>query len=340
MTVPAYLVKGSDDVLRGDGLRTLLDGLVGDGDRSLLVEEVDLDLAELGAAVDAAQTPPFLTERRIVVVRRLGRFSKADELAPLLGYLDDPLPTTTLVAVWEKSAEPSAKAARLPTTLTKAITAAGGEIVDADAPSGRGLAGWVAEQLRAAELDVDARARDAVVAVLGEDAGALVGIVERLVGAHGAGARLGMAEVEPFLGQEGGVPPWELTDALDRGAVPDALDKLHRMLRAGDRHPLAIMATLQSHYLRMARLDGAGARGEKEAAALLGLKGSTFPAKKALAQSAKLGPDGIRRAVALLAEADLDLRGARAWPGELVIEVLVARLARLSRTGAPARRAG
>ena len=103
MTVPAYLVKGSDDVLRGDGLRTLLDGLVGDGDRSLLVEEVDLDLAELGAAVDAAQTPPFLTERRIVVVRRLGRFSKADELAPLLGYLDDPLPTTTLVAVWEKS---------------------------------------------------------------------------------------------------------------------------------------------------------------------------------------------------------------------------------------------
>ena len=32
-----------------------------------------------------------------------------------------------------------------------------------------------------------------------------------------------------------------------------------------------------------------------------------------------------------LARADLDLRGAKAWPPELVMEVLVARLARLSR---------
>ena len=36
-------------------------------------------------------------------------------------------------------------------------------------------------------------------------------------------------------------------------------------------------------------------------------------------------------AVDLLATADVDLRGQRAWPGELVMEVLVARLTRLSR---------
>ncbi len=340
MTIPAYLVKGADDVLRGEALTALVDRLVGDGDRSLLVEEVDLDSAELGAAVDAAQTPPFLTERRIVVIRKLGRFSKADELSPLYGYLNDPLPTTTLVAVWERSAEPSAKAARMPPTLSKAITAAGGEVVDTDAPSGRGLAGWVTEQLKAAGLDLDSQGRGAVLEVLGEDAGSLVGIIERLSGAYGSGVKLSYGDIEPFLGAAGGVPPWELTDAIDKGDVSGSLDKLHRMMRAGDRHPLAIMATLQSHYTRMLRLDGAGARGEKEAADVLGLKGSTFPAKKALAQSRQLGPAGIRRAIALLAGADVDLRGARAWPGELVIEVLVARLARLSRPqGATARRA-
>ena len=36
------------------------------------------------------------------------------------------------------------------------------------------------------------------------------------------------------------------------------------------------------------------------------------------------------RAVDLLAEADLDLRGGKAWPDDLVLEVLVARLARLA----------
>lgn len=331
MSAPAHLVKGSDDVLRGDALSTLIDRLVGDDDRSLLVDEFDLDVVELGAAVDAAQTPPFLTERRIVVVRRLGVLSKTDELAPLLAYLEDPLPSTELVLVWERSNEPSGRAARMPPALTKAVTAAGGEVLDTDAPSGRGLGAWVGEQLSAAGLEVDGRARDRITESLGEDAGGLIGLVERLVGAFGPGSRLGLDDIEPYLGPAGGVPPWELTDAIDKGDVAGSIDRLQRMLRAGDRHPLAIMATLQSHYLRMARLDGADVRGEKEAAALLGMKGSTFPAKKALTQVRKLGPSGVRRAVALLATADLDLRGAKAWPGDLVMEVLVARLASLSR---------
>ncbi len=342
MTVPVHLVKGSDDVLRGEALSTLLDRLVGTDERSLLVDEFDLDVVKLGAAIDAAQTPPFLTERRIVVVRRFGRFSKADEVKELVAYLDDPLASTALVLVWERAVAPveagesAAKAPRIPPNLTKAVTAAGGEILDAD-PQGKNLGGWVGDQLAAAGLDVDPRVRDRIATTLGEDAGALVGLIEVLRGAYAPGTRLTTEDVEPFLGPAGGVPPWELTDAIDSGDVPTALDRLRRMMGAGDRHPLAIMATLQSHYTRMLRLDGAGVRGEKEAAQVLGLKGSTFPARKALNQSKKLGGAGVRRAVQLLATADVDLRGARAWPGELVMEVLVARLTALSRPARGAR---
>ena len=42
---------------------------------------------------------------------------------------------------------------------------------------------------------------------------------------------------------------------------------------------------------------------------MLGMKGSTFPARKALQQSRRLGTERVRRAVELLAAADLDLRG-------------------------------
>jgi DNA polymerase-3 subunit delta len=38
----------------------------------------------------------------------------------------------------------------------------------------------------------------------------------------------------------------------------------------------------------------------------------------------------VVRAIGLLAQADLDLRGAKEWPDELVMEVLVARLSRLA----------
>jgi hypothetical protein len=54
-----------------------------------------------------------------------------------------------------------------------------------------------------------------------------------------------------------------------------------------------------------------------------------------------MGPDAIHEAVQLLARADLDLRGQRELPEDAVLEVLVARLCRLSghrRTAAAGRR--
>lgn len=335
MPAPVHLVKGGDDVLRGDVLSTLVERLVADGDRSMMVEEFAGNDYELGAVVAAAQTPPFLADRRVVVARHLGRFARAEELVGLLAYLDDPMPTTRLVLVWERPVDPTARLGAVPAKLAKAVTSAGGEVHGADAPVGRAMAGWVTEQLSTAGISVDEEGRRTIVEVLGDDAGALLGLIERLVGTFGTGAVLADADIEPYLGSAGGVPPWELTDALDRGDVAAALDRLHRMMDGGGRHPLAIMSTLQVHYGRMLRLDGAEIRGEQQAAELLGMKGSTFPAKKALAQGRRLGHRGVVRAIRLLAQADLDLRGATAWPEELAMEVLVARLAALARSSTP-----
>jgi DNA polymerase-3 subunit delta len=127
------------------------------------------------------------------------------------------------------------------------------------------------------------------------------------------------------------VPPWDLTDAIDKGDRTRALDLLQRMIGQGDRHPFQVLATLHSHFARILRLDGADVASEQQAAELLGIKGSTFPAKKALGQARKLGHDRIVRIMGLIAEADLDLRGGKAWPDGLVLEVLVARIATMSR---------
>jgi DNA polymerase-3 subunit delta len=154
------------------------------------------------------------------------------------------------------------------------------------------------------------------------------GILETLESAYGDSRILKVADVEPFLGEAGGVPPWDLTDALDRGDTTKALLLLHRMMRAGERHPLQVMAILHNHYTKLLTLDGADAGDEASVAAVLGIKPG-FPARKALDQYRKLGNSGVVRAIALLAQADLDLRGAKEWPDELVMEVLVARLSRL-----------
>ncbi|HZA78600.1 MAG TPA: DNA polymerase III subunit delta [Acidimicrobiales bacterium] len=329
LDAPVYLVRGDDDVILRDAARELIHRLLGDVDPGLAVEEIGRDRFQpsdaseptIAPLVQAAQTPPFLTERRIVVGRDLEVFTRAEQVAPLVAYLDDPLPTTSLVLVWAQG--------RVPKSLIDAVKGCGGEQVDTS--PGRKVAAWVDEQLAAAGLKLDRAGTDRLVAWLGDDPQRLVGLIGTLVGAFGEAARLGVEDIEPLLGEGGGVPPWELTDPLDRGDIAKALAKLRRMLDGGGRHPLVVMATLHGHYARMLQLDGADVRGEKDAATLLGLRGSTFPARKALAQARRLGHDRIVEAISLIAAADLDLRGGKAWPEDLVLEVLVARLARLAR---------
>jgi DNA polymerase-3 subunit delta len=321
------LLRGDDEVILRDAVRLLVDELADGEDRSLVVEEVEVGATDddgndpLLALVDAAQTPPFLTEHRVVLGRVVDKRERNDQVSPLVDYLTDPLPTTRLVLEW--------RTGKVPKALLEAVTRAGGEQVDTS--PGRKVGEWVQQHLAEAQLKVDAEGRQRLTTWVGDEPSRLLGLIDLLRSTYGAGAKLGVAEMEPFLGSDGGVPPWDLTDAIDRGDRARALELLQRMLGPGDRHPFQILATLHSHVARILRLDGADVTSEAQAAQLLGMKGSTFPARKALSQARKLGHDRIVRMVDLLAEADLDLRGGKAWPDHLVLEVLVARLATMSR---------
>ena len=331
------LLKGNDDTLLSRAVSDQVAALVGSGDSSLMVEELTEEQYRMEdesfastRLVDAAQTPPFLTERRVVVGRHLGRFSKGADVEALAAYLASPLASTDLVLVWERGISPKQdRMPAIPKGLTEALKAAGAEIIDAGIPSGKNASAWLDRQLKTAAVTVDARAANHIAAHLGEQRARVVSLLSTLESVYGPEVTIGVDEVEPFLGESGDVPPWDLTDAIDSGKIDVSLDNLHRMMAAGGRHPLQIMATLQTHYIRMLKLDGAPISGEKQAAQLLGMKGSTFPAKKALTQTKKLGSGGVRRAIELLADADRGLRGESGWPPELVMEVLVARLANL-----------
>ena len=78
----------------------------------------------------------------------------------------------------------------------------------------------------------------------------------------------------------------------------------------------------------MMRLDGRDVQSAEAAAQILG--GKAFTAGKVLDQYKKLGSSKVAQAVSLLAQADVDLRGGKDWPPELVMEVLIARLSRLA----------
>ncbi len=154
-----------------------------------------------------------------------------------------------------------------------------------------------------------------------------------------AARRSTFASVEPYLGDAGDVPVWDLTDALDAGDAAKAIAVARRMLESRRRAGLQIVAALQRHYLNMSALEGSSARTKDEAAATLGHQ--RLPGRQGARHGHASAPRASRRRCTGSRGADLDLKGAVSYGGRdlesdldvtelTVIEVLVARLARLS----------
>jgi DNA polymerase-3 subunit delta len=276
------------------------------------------DEIEVSVVVDALTTPPFLADRRIVVLRDAGRLVAADA-ARLVTCLDDPLPGVTLVV--------AAGNGTIPAALVKAIDRLGA-VIDTAVGTGRARTQWLVDRLHEGPVRLDARAGSRLGEHLGGDVSRMRGLLDALAAAYGEGASIDVERLEPFLGEAGTVAPWDLSDAIDAADTAAALGALRRLFGAGAFHPLQVLAILHRHYQAMLRLDGSGVTTPDEAAARLGMR-SAYPARKALEQGRRLGPAGISRAVTLLAEADLDVRGRSALPAETVLEVLVGRLSRL-----------
>ena len=319
---PVYLVKGDDAALVAQAVRALLDEVVGDGDHALVVEEIGggaTDELSVGAVVDACLTPPFLVDRRVVVVREAGRLLTAD-VPRLVEVVQDPLPSSVLILV--------GGGGTIPAPLVKAVTAAG-RVIDVTTSKAGDRKAWLHEHLRAAPVKLEPQAADLLARHVGEDLGRVEGLLGALSAAYGEGARVTADDLAPYLGEAGNVPRYELTDAIDKGEPGRALTVLRRMLEAGGLVPVQVLATLHGHFSNMLLLDGDDVSTDRDAAAVLGT--APFVAKKALEQSRRLGSTRIAEAINLIAAADLDVRGASGMDAEVVIEVLVARLARQTR---------
>lgn len=319
-----HLIKGNEVVLVAEAVRRVVDDLGAEGFTS--VEEFSGPDYTLGEVVMAASTPSMFGGRALVA-RDTQRFKSAD-VVELCEWASQPRSDAVVVVVWEKG-EGEGRAAPVPKALSAAV-AEFGQLHDASPPTGRGRDVWVREQLGQFAVELTPRAVNLVLERIGDDAGRIVGLRRTVEGAFAPGRRIDVDELEPFVGEAGSVPPWDLTDAIDRGDRQAAIVTVQRMVSRGERHPLQVMASLINHFTNIAALSGSGCRDERQAAALLGMKGSTFPAKKALTAADRLGAVNVRTAISLLADADVAMRGGSGLPPEYTLEVLVGRLAALS----------
>jgi len=326
-----YLIRGDEPSIVSRELEKLTISLLENEDKSLVVEELleddyqtDSEIYSVESLVSAIQTVPFLTRKRIVIGRDFARFSKKEDLEPLFAYMKDPIETNYLILVWEKGAKLQ-RANQIPKSLIEAVNGCG-EVIDIRV--GRKVNGWIREQVGESSIMLDEASITLLEKSVGEEIARIPAILATLESVFGSGSDLQSSDIEPYIGQAGNVVPWELTDRITSGNAASALGILTRMQGNGAQHQMQILGFLSNHYFRILQLSGRSGVTSEEAANLLGDK-SAYRAKKTLSEANRLGPEKSKRAIQLLAEADVNLRGGTGVPAETVMEVLVARLSSL-----------
>lgn len=309
-SMPAvHLVHGSEEHLVSEAIDELRKKLIGERPADLVLTEFDGDDA-IPRMLEAAHTPAFVDGRRVLMAR-LGNVSAADGDL-LVSYIEAPLLDAVLVI----SAE-----GRLPPRFKKAVEA-GGAYRSVSAPPPHKRAEWVLTRAKAVGLSLDGESARYLADVMGESITSISSVLTQLRVAFPEQRRITIDEVSAVTSGPKRGAVWDLTDAIDRGDTTSALSYLAGSLAEG-AHPLQLMVVLHNHFKRLANVVGRELTAD-EAAAELGIK--RFPAEKAMAQASRLGERGVRRAISLLAQADLDLKGASALPADMTMEILAVKL--------------
>ena len=265
------------------------------------------DETPVQSIVMEAQTLPFLTERRVILVRGIERYFTEAAAAAILPYLASPNETTLLLMVTAKLDK-----------RTKFYKACEKHAVIVECPerSARDIEQWVRDQLGARGKTIDSNGLQEIVHRAGTHLSDVNNALNLVQGYIGERNHITEDDVLAACADVAEEVVWNLTDAIGKSDGHAALTSLRRLMDM-NKQPDEIMGIvnwlLNSAYA-VAATDG-------KAPAI-----SPFVAKKVTPLANRLGVNRIRNAFALCTETHFMIRSTGV-DSTLALELLIIKLA-------------
>jgi DNA polymerase-3 subunit delta len=231
---PMYLFEGSENYLREQTLKQLIDAAVDASLRDFNVSEISVAKGNLDDALAIAREYPMMAARRAVIVTGFEAINDEDQLERLKDYIRDPVPTTLLIF----NSPGLDKRRNIATMLGKFC-----EVVSFDPLDEREAAPrWVVEYVARAGGSMDSATAAFLVGMVGTELQQLATELDKLLTYVGARGRITRQEVELLVRYSREHSNFELTDALLEGNRKRALTLLeHIFENVSDKQGLALM---------------------------------------------------------------------------------------------------
>jgi DNA polymerase-3 subunit delta len=298
----AYLIHGDDHgriAERRARLRALAEAESGVGG----VELFEGDACTPDAVVVALSSMTFAVGRRFVIADGVERWKDGD-IAPVVAAMGDLEDAGVTVAFFGREEGRY----KVPAALAEAVKKAGGQIAVENAVRARDLPRWLVQ--RAAELDVelDLPAARALVSQVGDRQQRLVRELEKLALEHGAGAHIGVEEVQESSASSAERKLWTLGDALVAGDRKAATRGLLELRAQGER-VAGLLYTIARRLRDALTVAEALAAGQPASQVKRTLRMPSFAADRLISDVSKRDPETYRRALELLADLEMESRG-------------------------------
>ncbi len=311
---PAYLIMGNDLPKVEYALKRLKTRIVEESGSDLNIDEFDAEEHDALEVINAANTMAFLGGTRLVLVRNVQAWLKADR-SVAAGYLEAPAPDACLALVAEKV--PAGDVLRL--AMEKH-----GEVLEFRAPREGQLPQWLVREAGRQRVRLGLNEARFMVRRCGDDQSILLRDLEKLQ-IYAAGQPVTIDDIRLLTTATIEASIFDLLDSLalgQGGAVFSAADSL---LASGEG-PANLFYRILRHFQNLNRVAAFREEGMSREAIQAELKMKPYPTGKLVEQAALLGADGIARRLAILADTDARMKGSGTLPAEMELQLCLGRM--------------
>jgi DNA polymerase-3 subunit delta len=310
---PVYLIYG-DEFLREEAIGRLKKRLTEGADTSFDVDEFTAEEGSASEIIQAAETPPFLNQKHLVIVRGFDRLSSG-ERAKIAEYAKNPSDTTCLILVADKIKKGSP---------ILRILREKGEVYEFKSLTKNELLSWIKQEFKKEGKEVSVEVASYLARAVGQDMRQLRMEIRKASLFLCEKKEIEPADLEVIVskGVEGGI--FNLVDAIGRRSRGRALRLLNELLSIGEP-PLRIFYMVLRQFRLILKTKALMASGLNTGGMIKELGVPPFLVEKYVEQSKNFSQREIREIYRAMAKADLAIKRGERTP-QLVLELLISEM--------------
>ena len=259
-----HVIYGEDAFLVSKACENLLDTLLANEDRSMALYEPKADQADISDVLDELRTVPFLTSKRVVLIKDAESFVRANSAA--LALADQDMSGDWLILTltsWDKRTRLHKKLQK-----TDALMQVG-KLYSNQLP---GYAAAYAQKTYGIRLD--GNTSRLLVELVGDETGRLCREIDKLVMYVSPRKKISFEDVESLIGHNRMFDAFGVIDAITAGQIGAAISRIRKMFEADKTTEYTVIGAFGYHFRRLFQVKGLISKGlsPQQAAGKMGIR--------------------------------------------------------------------